>query len=56
MVVIHMLRLVQLTKGLLKLLMELKAVIEQTEKKLQQLFFREVTENVVRYFCTNSTI
>ncbi len=56
MVVIHMLRLAPLTKELLKLLMELKVLIKQMEKKLQQLFFREVTKNVVRYFSTNSAI
>ncbi len=56
MAAIHMLRLALLTKELLKLLMELKAHIKQMEKKLQQLFFREVTKNVVRYFSTDSAI
>lgn len=56
MVVIHMLRLALLTKELLKSLMELKVLIKQMEKKLQQLFFQEVTKNVVRYFSTNSAI
>lgn len=56
MVVIYMLRLAPLIKELLKLLMELKVLIKQMEKKLQQLFFREITKNVVRYFSTNSAI
>ena len=56
MVVIYMLRLAPLIKELLKLLMKLKVLIKQMEKKLQQLFFREITKNVVRYFSTNSAI
>lgn len=56
MVVIHMLRLALLTKESLKLLMELKVPIKQMEKKLQQLFFQEVTKDAVRYFSTNSVV